>query len=119
MAEVGREFGQVSFDVDTVAIPVQERSDRQSMAKVVEAWSSRIAGIAQADLARQLDECPTNAPFGQAGAVLGKEETRAGRIAGETIPTDGIALQGALRRRMHRHIARLAELRLTNRQHAV
>ena len=52
MAKISREFGQASFDIDTVAIPAEERVDGQSMAQIMQAWPSAVADTAQADLVR-------------------------------------------------------------------
>jgi hypothetical protein len=92
MSEIGRELGQVSLHIDAVAIPPEKRNDGQSMAKIMQARPSRIVRAAKADLARQFDECPSDAPFRQAGAVLGYEKARAVGIATEMIPTSGVSL---------------------------
>ena len=56
------------------------------MAKIVQSWPSTVAGLAEADLVRQCDKRPSNAPFGQAAAVLGDKEAWAVRGAAQTIP---------------------------------
>jgi len=78
-----------------------------------------IIGPAQTNLARQLDERPSNGPFGQARTALGKEEARADRVWAQTVTAARIRFQGVLRRQVERHIARLTELRVANGQHAI
>ncbi len=119
MAETGRQFGQVPFDIDTVAIPAQQRVHGQPMAKVMQARPMRSFGSTQTDLARQLDERPSNRPLGQASAAPGQEETRACGIRAQSLTASRTGLQGVLRCRVERQIARLAELRVANRQHAI
>jgi hypothetical protein len=46
MTEVSRELGQVSFDIDSVAIPAHERTDGHAMAKIMQSWPSAVAGAA-------------------------------------------------------------------------
>jgi hypothetical protein len=46
MAEVGRELGQVSLDIDAVAIPMQECIDCRSVAKIMQSWPSAVASTA-------------------------------------------------------------------------
>src|SRR5690348_678074 len=75
MPEIGRERGQVSLDIDTAAVPAEERGDRQAMAKIMQTGSARLAGAAQADLARKFAERPAHAPVRQAGASLGEERS--------------------------------------------
>jgi len=74
MSEVGGQLGQMALDIDPAAMPPAKGVDGQTVAKVQQARSARIAAVAQADLVGQFDEGPAHAPLRDARAVLGEEE---------------------------------------------
>src|SRR5260370_15772770 len=75
VSEISRERGQMSLDIDTAAMPMEECADSQAMTKIMQTRASRVARAAQADLARQLDERPADAPLRQAAGVLRRAQT--------------------------------------------
>ena len=44
MAEIGRELGQMSLDIDAVLVSSQQRVDGHAVTKIVQPWSMGIAG---------------------------------------------------------------------------
>lgn len=68
---------------------------------------------------RQLDEGPSYAPLCQPGSAVRDKEARRLGIVAPSIPSRGVALQCTLCGGVQRHVARLAELRVANRQHSV
>ena len=51
MTEIGRELGQVTFDIDVLLIPAHQRLHGEAVAKIVETWTMTIARSTLADLA--------------------------------------------------------------------
>ena len=51
MAEVGRELGEVTIDIDILLIPAHQRLDGKAVAKIVQAGPMPVAWAPQADLA--------------------------------------------------------------------
>src|ERR1017187_8987881 len=68
---------------------------------------------------RQLDEGPPHAPLRQASSAVRDKEARRLEVVAPSISVCGVALQCALRGGVQRHVTRLAELRVANRQHSV
>src|SRR6516225_9129872 len=85
----------------------------------MQARPAGIVGAAQTNIAGQLDERPSDGPFGQACTALGKKEARADRLWAQSVAAARIGLQSMLRRWVERHIARLAEFCVADRQYAV
>ena len=77
VSEIGRELRQMTLDIDAAAMPIEECANGQSMTKIMQTRAPGVARAAQADLARQLDERPADAPFRQASAAFGEEKARA------------------------------------------
>src|SRR6266436_3330796 len=74
VSEISRERGQTSLDIDTAAMPMEECADSQAMTKIMQTRAPRVARAAQADLAKQLDERPADAPLRQTSAAFGEEK---------------------------------------------
>ena len=85
MPEVGRETGDLALDIESVAVPSQQRADGESMAQVVQARAAGIRRTSQADLSGQLHERPVQRPVRDPGSTLGEEEARAERMGAEAI----------------------------------
>src|ERR1035441_8100211 len=119
VSQVRGELWQMALDIDAPPMPAGECGNGQAMTQVVDARSAGIAGIAQSDLARQSDERPTHDVISQAPALIREKETRAARVRTQTVPIPRVTLQHALRGRMHRDVARLTKLCVTDRQHAM
>src|ERR1700690_979199 len=119
VSQIRGELRQMTLDIDAAPMPPGQRGNGQAMTQIVDARSARIASVAQTDLARQSDERPTHDVVPQAPALIREKEARAVRVRTQTVPPPRETLQHALRGRVHRDIARLTKLCVTDRQHAV
>src|SRR5438132_13637208 len=109
----------MALDIDAAPMPPGERGNGQAMTQVVDARPAGIAGITQADLARQSDERPAHDVIPQPPALIREEEARAAGVRTQTVPPPRVTLQHALRGRMHRNVPRFTKLCVTDRQHAM
>lgn len=107
------------FDIDPPAIPAEKRPDGEAVPEVVHARPGVIARTSQPDLARQAPEDTMNILMQQSTTALGDKEVRATARSQMSITPLGVAEQGLTGRRVQGHEARLAELALSNRQHAL
>ena len=119
MTEVGGKHRELLLDIDPLAIPAEKRPDGEAMPEVVHPRPGVIVRPSQTDLAGQLPENPMNILVQQSAAALGHKEVWAAARSKMSITPLGVAEQSFARRPMQWHEARLAELALPNRQHAL
>jgi len=119
VTEVGGKHGELPLDIDPLAIPAEERTDGEAMPQVVDARPSVITRASQADLAGQAPENTMNILVQQSAAPLGHKELRAAARPKVSITPFGVAEESFMGRLMQGHEARLGELTLSNRQHAL
>ena len=119
MAEVGGKHRELLLDIDLLAIPAEKRPDGEAMPEVVYARPGVVARASQPDIAGQAPENTMNILVQQSTAVLGYKEMRATTRSQMSIAPCGIAEQGFAGRPMLGYEARLTELALSNRQHAL
>jgi len=67
---------QTLFDIEAGSVPLQERGDSKSVAKVMKSGAKMIREATQTDLARQSDEGPTDHTIGQRPPLLGEKKVR-------------------------------------------
>jgi hypothetical protein len=89
------------------------------MAKIVKTGAGVVRRSPEADQSGQLPENPMNVLDQQAATVLGDEEIRAASPVGLFVPARRIPQQHLPGRGMHRHEARLAELRVADDEDAL
>ena len=64
------------FDIEAGSVPLQERGDSESVAKVMKSGTETIREASQTDLARQFDEGPTDHTIGQRPPLFGEKKVR-------------------------------------------
>ena len=115
VAEIGGKHRKLSLDVDPLAIPTEERADREPMPEVVYARPAVIGWAAQPNLPRQSPEDPVDVLMQQSAAALGDEEVRTVARSEVSIAPFRRSCESHAGCRMQGYKARLAELGLSNR----
>ncbi len=118
MPEVGCQPGCSLLDVQALPVPPQQGSDGESVPQIMQAGPPRIRPFAQADLPGQLHERLLQRVLHDPGAPLGKEEGQIEGMRAETIALQRIVRQGLARGLVNGQAAGLAELGVSDRQHA-
>src|SRR5262245_14016574 len=102
MTQVGRQLGQVAFDIDALSIPAYQRLDGEAVTQIVHAWPMAVGRATPAEPARELDEGGPDRPGGQARPLHGDEKAgtvpdRIHAVALLHIPTKRL-LRGGMQR---------------------
>ena len=84
--EIGRQDGQSSFGVLTVAVPAQQRLDRKSVAKIVQARPAAVVYATQPNLPGQGVERPVHLAFVQLVTVFIHQERAFGERTKTAVP---------------------------------
>lgn len=117
--EIGGQRRKPPFDILAGPVPGQQRLHGEAMAKIVKTRAGVVRRSPETDPTGKLPEDPMNVLDQQAATVLGDEEIRAASPIGLVVPARRIPPQHLPGRGMHRHEARLAELRVSDGEDAL
>lgn len=117
--EVGGEQRQPGLNLDTRAIPAEQRAHREGMAHVVDPWTACCRARRQPSPVAELAEGRVHVAIEQPGPGRGDQHRVGDRLRAETITQPQIGAQRIDRRGVHWQLARLAELRAAHRHDRV
>jgi hypothetical protein len=72
--QVRGKLRQTTLNIDSAAMPLEERMDGQPMTEPMQTRATRVPRSAQADLVRYLDERPSQRVIRHAGTAIGEKE---------------------------------------------
>jgi hypothetical protein len=93
MPEVGRQFLEFSFDIESRSVPMDQRASGKSVAHIMEPWTTAMTlrDGAEAELLRQPCECVTRHPLCYPDSALRDEESR-GWFSKDAVSPVGVLL---------------------------
>src|SRR5664279_5111542 len=118
MPEIGGQDGQAPLGILTIAIPAQQRLDRKSVSKIVQARAATGIHSTQSNLSGQDVERPVDLAFIQSVAVQVYQEMSLGANAKALVAAFRVVGQDLTSRGMQWNQAGLSELGPSNRENA-